>query len=326
LILLLTNGSDRTCPMVERHLAAAGDAFLRLDTESFGLSCRFDVELQGRGPRLRIRTPDREWDGDSVDAVWNRRPVLPTAAPDILDPEARRFASEELRALLDGALLALDCRWVSRPEAIRAASHKLYQLRLAHEHGFELPATLVSADPARIRGFCESLARSGRRAITKVAAQGPPRAEDLERQYSVFTHLLEPRDLEEDASLAAAPAMYQEYVEKAFELRVTVVGRRVFACAIHSQASEQTKIDWRRYDIPNTPHHAYSLDRATEQRCLTLTRALGLAFSAIDLVVCPDGRVVFLELNPNGQFGWIEELSGLPISRALADQLAGRAD
>jgi glutathione synthase/RimK-type ligase-like ATP-grasp enzyme len=137
----------------------------------------------------------------------------------------------------------------------------------------------------------------------------------------VFTQLLSQKDLSNDESLRACPAIYQEYVNKQSELRVTVVGSKVYACEIHSQATEQTRIDWRRYDLPNTPHRAYKLTTDIEAKCLAITRHFGLMFSTIDLVVRPDGQVVFLEMNPNGQWGWIEELTGLPIARSIAELL-----
>ncbi|MCA1693463.1 MAG: hypothetical protein LC749_01330 [Actinobacteria bacterium] len=110
----------------------------------------------------------------------------------------------------------------------------------------------------------------------------------------------------------------------AWELRVTVVGDQVFACRIESQVTESTRIDWRRYDLENTPHVAHRLDPDIERRCVVLTRHFGLEFSAIDLIVTADGETVLLELNPNGQWAWIEELTGLPISAAIADVLARR--
>jgi len=141
----------------------------------------------------------------------------------------------------------------------------------------------------------------------------------------VYTTTLEDDDLASDLSLSMCPAIYQEYVEKAYELRVTVVGEEAFACAIHSQESEQTQVDWRRYDFDNTPHEPYDLDPDLKAKCVEIVGRFGLRFSAMDLIVRPDGKVFFLELNPNGQWGWIEELTGLPITKALADLLSGKA-
>lgn len=48
---------------------------------------------------------------------------------------------------------------------------------------------------------------------------------------------------------------------------------------------------------------------------------MGLCYGAIDMVVTPDERYVFIEINPNGQYLWVEQATGLPISDAICDLL-----
>ncbi|HMW02377.1 MAG TPA: ATP-dependent carboxylate-amine ligase, partial [Acidobacteriota bacterium] len=118
-----------------------------------------------------------------------------------------------------------------------------------------------------------------------------------------------------------APCLFQEYIPKKVELRITVVGRKIFAAEIHSQQSQRSKDDWRRYDIANTPYLKHRLPEAIKIKCQQLVRELGLVFGCIDMIVTPDNRYVFLEINPNGQWGWIEELTQLPICANLAEML-----
>ena len=121
--------------------------------------------------------------------------------------------------------------------------------------------------------------------------------------------------------------IFQAYVPKRVELRITVVGQQVFAAEIHSQHTHHTRHDWRRYDLDETPHFPHALPPDVAQRCLRLVQALGLCYGAIDMVLTPDDRYVFLEINPNGQYLWIEQLTGLPITDALCDLLmAGAQD
>src|SRR6185312_12158775 len=105
------------------------------------------------------------------------------------------------------------------------------------------------------------------------------------------------------------------------ELRITVVGRQVFAAEIHSQHSNHTRHDWRRYDRYATPYFRHELPGALQRRCIALVERMGLCYGAIDMVLTPDGRYVFLEINPNGQYLWIEQATGLPISDAICDLL-----
>ena len=136
-----------------------------------------------------------------------------------------------------------------------------------------------------------------------------------------FTQVLRPADLAHVDGIALCPVAVQEAVDKRVELRVTVVGSRVFAAAIHSQRSNHTRHDWRRYDLVNTPLEPVELAPGIARRCVELVAGYGLSYGAIDLIQTPDGRTVFLELNPNGQYLWVEAATGHPISAALADLL-----
>jgi glutathione synthase/RimK-type ligase-like ATP-grasp enzyme len=122
-------------------------------------------------------------------------------------------------------------------------------------------------------------------------------------------------------ALPVMPVILQNYVEKRIELRITVVGERVFACAIHSQEGDAaTRVDWRN-DIGALRHESFTLPPEIEEKCVALVRDLGLEFSAIDMIVTPDGEYVFLESNACGQWLWLERRAGLPIAGTLADLL-----
>lgn len=318
LVLAVSNTADTHVPLVSQRLADAGHQVVRFDTDRVGKGCSISFASEGRRADPYLIVDDVVISATDVGSVWWRRPeaIRPGA---FQDAEAGRFAEQEWAAAVHGVLRSIDALWVSHPESIKLASHKIMQLQLAQRLGLQTPATLVSADPSQVREFCE---RNDYRVVAKLVSGGPPRVEPPTLQYMVFTAPVTPDDVADDVAVAAAPAIYQRYVEKDYELRVTVVGDSVFACAIDSQATPGTSIDWRRYDLDRTPHRAVSLPSELREACLELTRQLGLAFSAIDLVMTPDGDPVFLEANPNGQWGWIEELTELPIAQAVAELLA----
>ena len=312
-VLIVSNRLDAHVPLVTRHLEALGIPFFVLNTETFGLDVAGSAFI-GDSDQLVIHAGARKVDLRSVRAAWYRRPEMPEMTH-LASQEARQFAQEEEKAFLDGMLACLDCVWLSHPAAIREARHRLKQLRIARDIGFAVPPTLVSQTPAEIRRFRSTV---GGPLAAKLIAKGPPRAPTPDEQYVVFTQQLTERDLDDADVLGACATLYQPYVVKQFELRVTVVGDEIFACRIDSQVTERTRLDWRRYDLQNTPHLSVELDAETRQRCLELVRRLGLNFGAIDLICTPDDEIVFLEINPNGQWGWIEELTGLPIAQAHA--------
>ena len=121
--------------------------------------------------------------------------------------------------------------------------------------------------------------------------------------------------------LALAPVTFQEKVEKVSDIRVTVVGDDVFAAEILSQGRESSKVDWRATDDPNLEHRVHELPSALVSRCRRLVSHLGLNFGALDLALKPDGTYVFFEINPNGEWLWLEDQLGFPLSERIATWL-----
>lgn len=258
-------------------------------------------------------------DGHDVGAVWWRRPGLPVDRLAPLGAGARRFAEQEWTRFVQGALRLLDCRWVSHPDAIRAAGYKLVQLARAAELGFRIPDTYAGADARALR----PLAAVHGEIVAKVVGHGPPTVDGCESPYTVPTQRYDEASLPRDEAVAVAPAIYQEHVGKRCDVRVTVVGDTLHAATIESQRDALTEVDWRRSDPYALPHARAQLPDDVAGRCLDITRSFGLRFAAIDLILTPDGEHVFLELNPNGQWGWIQELTGMPIAESLCAELIG---
>jgi D-alanine-D-alanine ligase-like ATP-grasp enzyme len=99
---------------------------------------------------------------------------------------------------------------------------------------------------------------------------------------------------------------------------VTIIGDDIFAAELHSQVHEETQYDWRHYEV-EVPTYEHQLPVEIAEQCLALTKAYGLHFSTSDLIVTPEGRYVFLEMNPNGQFLWVQErVPTLKMREAMA--------
>ena len=140
----------------------------------------------------------------------------------------------------------------------------------------------------------------------------------------MFTRVLTADKLEEIDALAACPAIFQEYVDKQVELRITIVGDKVFTAAIHSQEHAETQVDFRRLALlpaAQVRHTVFELPPEIRGKLLNLMNRLGLAFGCVDMILTPEGDFVFLEVNASGQWGWIEQSTGMPITAALVELL-----
>ena len=205
----------------------------------------------------------------------------------------------------------LDCLWVNHPDRIRRANMKIHQLKVAGQLGLEIPRTIVTNDPEEANKFIGTLRGP---IVVKPLSRGY--IDDNDQPGAIYTNLIETKHIEQIHQIKYTPSLFQEYVPKDVELRITVVGNQIFTAEIHSQQKEEARHDWRR-DALALEHREHSLPDDIKLKCIQLTKTFGLEFGAIDMILTPDGRYVFLEINPNGQWAWIEELTGLPISEAL---------
>ena len=312
MILILTRAGDSHVEHVAQLLRQRGADVARFDPGDVAAT---RVALTA-GKRMRITTSDGELDLADVTVAWLRRPSAPSAAAAITDPAMRRYVALELELMLDGLWEALDCAWLpGRYTDVRRADHKLAQLALAAALGFTTPPTLITTDARELMAFFEEHGPL----ISKLAS---PAIFWTEPRVAVrFTQLVTHADLGYAASmLQYAPMLFQPCIAKELEIRVTVVGERVFAAEIHTQQNARTQID-SRTDFVRTHYDAHTLPPAIEARCRAITARSGLSYATIDLILTPEGDYVFLELNPNGQYLWVEQRTDLPISAAIADLL-----
>jgi hypothetical protein len=321
MILILTSDEDVHADRVRAELARRGAEVARFDPAWFPAEAALSLLVRGDGgtPGGTLAFRGQEIELQRIRVLWRRRPGQPTAARALTGSAAGEVVEFDAAAVLADLWELLPVRYVpGSPDAIAHAGHKSRQLLLAGRLGFELPPTLVTNAPEAVLDFHQE---HGGAIITKRAAPSQRLAAADGETIVRYTEPVRPRDLVHVEDLRLCPLILQQYVPKRVELRVTVVGSEVFAAAIHSQASNHTRLDWRRYDDARTPITPFPLPDDMAERCRALVRQLGLRYGAIDLVLTPDDRFVFLEINPNGQYLWIELATGLPISAAVADLL-----
>jgi glutathione synthase/RimK-type ligase-like ATP-grasp enzyme len=285
--------------------------------QSLHLVARLDSELAGwqgemvyQGRRYRL---------DDFRSIWYRRPSRTYTFVSGLSEAEHQYARAEAQRGFEGILRSCSCLWVSHPDAIRAAEWKPKQLLYARRLGLRVPKTLITTDPQAALHFFDECQGE---VVYKPLSQGVPRPKVGEVwQGAVYTTKLTRVALQAHLSAIALTAtQFQEYIAKAFELRLNVIGPRVFAAEIHSQHSERAKIDFR-LGYQDLRYRIHTLPACIEDACKRLVRLFKLQFAALDLLVTPDGQYVFVDLNSNGQWGWIEQQTGLPLTEALVDLL-----
>lgn len=320
-ILVLTNSEDGMhSDIVISKLLARGEDVFRFDVDLF---TRGDTTIafspSADGGEYTISNGSNSIQPEDIKSVWYRRPNhfnLP-----IKDPVQKDYAEKELRTFLDAIWFLLEQRerifFLSRPSAIESARRKLFQLDLAERYGMRIPRTIVTNDSKRVRAFHRACSDG---MIFKAISN-----EFLnygEKSYNIPTTFITADHLRKIDLIRRAPAIFQELITKSYELRVTVVGKKVFPVKIDSQKNPMTIVDWRNpLCIEKLDYSVTTIDPRIELFCLEMLRTLGLQFGAFDFIVDEEGDIYFLEVNPNGQWYWLEDLTGSLISDAVVDIL-----
>lgn len=324
MILLVTTKSDITVDSVIKHLNERKAPFIRLNTEDFPEKASLIVHLNKNSIEGILTLYDtHKVKLSEISACWFRHsgltlpPDEPGISREITNKQFREFAKTEKDAFLNSLWKYLSNRfWINYPPIAQAAEGKLSNLQLAQIVGLEIPKTIITTNPQAAKDFYYSC---NKKVVIKVL--GGRIIKQKQKDFVVFTTLIKEEDLNNINSVQYAPTQLQEYIEKKIELRVTIVDKQIFACEIHSQDSEKTKIDWRHYDFANVKHAAHKLPKHIEKKLLKFMEIRGLNYGCFDLILTPEDRYVFIEINPSGEYLWIEEFANLPISKAIADLL-----
>ena len=310
-VLIVTHTEDNECvEMVSAALERRGARAVRFDTDRFPAEVSLRLAIDGARRSLALEQDGRTIELGEMAAVWHRRVSFGKQLPESLERQLRAASVDEARRVVLGLLASLDCFVLDPWARIRLAESKQLQLELARAAGLEVPRTLITNDPAAVRAFWDEC--SGR-VVTKMMASFAVYEDGKEKV--VFTNPISAADLEALEGLRLCPMTFQERLEKAYELRVTIVGRRVFAASIDSGSLERSRTDWRREGLALIDRwKKIALPAEVERRLLAFMDVLGLNYGAADFVVTPEGRHVFLEVNPVGEFFWLDRMEDLPIS------------
>lgn len=321
-VLIITHSKDNeSIPMVIDAIEKQGGKAFRFNTDQFPTEIQLDIYYSNGKERLMIATEQEQLDLREVSAVWYRRLRIGGRIPNTMDAQLRQASIQESRATVQGMIASLKAFHLDPVPHLRRAENKQLQLQVARELGIDTPRTLMTNNPQAVREFAHECEGN---LITKMHSSFAIYEEGVEKV--VFTNPLTAEDLENLDGLRFCPMTFQEHIPKALELRTIVVGKQLFTASIDSQSSEKARHDWRRQGLALIDDwKPYNLPQKLEEKLLQLMSNFGLNYGAIDLILTPDGRHIFLEVNPVGEFFWLELCPGLPISHAIADILLAQS-
>ncbi|MFC8449468.1 ATP-grasp ribosomal peptide maturase [Kitasatospora sp. NPDC057223] len=307
-VAVATAADDMTADMVITELNRRGTEVIRFNPADIGTSMQVSARFGScpASPAGQLRTPSRSADLTGIRSLYWRRPHWPTF--DHLNTADARFATAQTRFGLGGTLYALpECLFVNHPLHNRTAEHKPLQLAVAQRLGLTVPPTLVTNSPDDAREFI----KAHDQVVYKTLRWTPYQQDGVG-----MTTWTEPVTADEiDERITVVPHLFQSRIAKAADIRVVIAGARVFAVRIDSDL-----LDWR-LDYEVLTYTVITLPAAIEKTLLAYLEHFRLVSGSFDLVLDHDGGYHWLELNPNGQWGWLEDETGLPLTAAFADLL-----
>jgi hypothetical protein len=326
MIFVITNKEDAHPTPVIEYLSGKHIPVFRLNTEALLTDYQFHWWGNGEDTDFYIRNVKNglELRGHQITAVWERRPEAPSQL--LVDnlPEINKHNLKEARGFLSFLSYYLkDIFSIGNAVYDRVSASKMLQLKTAKELGMKVPDTCFSNRKEDVINF----AGNYEYVLLKSIANDNVWIGD-EYEYVFYAQKLKSSLLAEqpEEMFSQTVSFVQNYIEKQFELRITVVDKYVFACKIDSQLldDDKGKIDWRQgYDY-GLKHEIFELPKNVADFCRRYLEKMSLHFGCFDMIVTPENEYVFLECNPNGQWLWIELETGMKISEAIAEVLSNK--
>lgn len=266
----------------------------------------FEIETEDKDIAWHARGSNFKVNNDQFDIVWYRRCKRPTLSKSINEDDIDNSEKENMMLYHSfWQVVASNALWINPVKNAKAANSKLLQLRTANNYGLKIPPTLISNDPYHIRSFIDKYGDDN--VIYK--SLYPLYWLNDEGVRLTYTSTIKRNELPSNDILQSTPGIFQQAIDKAYELRVTYFGELAVAVKINSQTHHKGTMDWRYVPIDELPIEEYTLPLDIDIKCQNLMKKLGLVFGCFDFIVTPDNDYIFLEVNEAGQFLWVEDLN-----------------
>jgi putative peptide maturation system protein len=321
MILIVSRPDDDHVAVVESELRRRGAPLTVLDLADLPVRAQLSIDYQqGEEPRPILRTAESDLDLRKVTAVWSRHPQTPRPDVEITHEALRHYITQETADAWAGTSALLNCLWLPGPHWSEVrAGYKALQLQVAAGLGFDIPPTLITNSTSDFLDFY----RQHNGSVVTKTVHNRLLPSNSAKGYEAFalTEVVANQDLVGVEAIRHCPVTVQPNVEKRVELRIAVVGENAFAVEIDSQRTNHMRRDWRSIDPHLGRYAIHKLPSEVARRCVELAKRLELRFGVLDIILTPDGRYVFLEINPNGEWLFMERTTELPISAAICDLL-----
>jgi len=296
-ILIITSSFDKTVDYLIENFSNV--KFIRLNIDELD---KYKISIIN-SPKYIVSLKNSEYTIDNlfeiIHSVYYRKLFLPSL--ENYNNKYHTYMQKEIYSFIVGLVDSFQGKVLTAPSILRKVENKIFQLKVSTDLGFLLPNSLISNDNNQVNKFNTS------KTIAKPLATGK-----LTTSTAVHSNII----TDDVSDISLSPTYFQEYIEKDYELRITII-KDTFYCV---KIIADNKIDWRDSE-DNNLYELISTPEVVKQECLNFLKACNLDFGAFDYIVS-DGKYYFLECNPNGQWLWLEMKLGLNISKSIVEYLS----
>ncbi|MBL3549497.1 MvdD family ATP-grasp ribosomal peptide maturase [Chryseobacterium sp. KMC2] len=322
-ILIITHTADNfSIEKVTEYIGKNGCEVIRFDVDLYPLQNKLSTVFQDGEWVSILETQDMKYRLDDISAIWYRRAYnIGKGLRDELEAKFYGAAMGEIRNTIFGFIESVDVYSLGKPSVYRRLDSKEEQLKVADKIGLKIPETCLTNNPEEARKFI----LKHQNVVAKMQTGFAIYEDGVENV--VFTNVVSEDRLEELDSLLYCPMQFQKMIEKKKELRVTIVGRDVYAFEVDSQQFEDSKVDWRKDGVNLIDKWVRTeLPGDVEEKLLELLDVYNVDYGAIDIIVSPEDEYFFIEINAAGEFFWLDNLTEENlISKSIADVLCDKA-
>lgn len=195
--------------------------------------------------------------------------------------------------------------------------NKLAVLRDCRKIGIQIPETLATNCKKELKKFIAQHPE----VITKAVNNLDP---NIYKDYfiDVTTKIVNTKNLKKLPEKFNI-SLFQNLIEKEFEIRTFFLVDTFYSMAIFSQNDEKTKVDFRNYNLEKPNRTVpYRLPNAIEIKLRKLLKKHRLNSGSIDMIYSKSGEYIFLEINPVGQYGMVSIPCNYYLDLEIANYLS----
>lgn len=300
IVLIITSSIDGTVDYIIQKYNSPEVCFKRVNVDLFNLYC-FDFSSKD-GWTIKFRENNEIIELNDVYSIYYRKPRLPDLS--LYEKKYHPMISKDIVSVINGIVDGFDRAVLSKPCLLKKTENKIFQIQYALANGFFVPDTYIGNTSDETIPFIH------KKSIIKPISMGKINSEN---SVDIFQTCIFNKSVED---IALTPVYLQSYIEKKYEVRITIIDGNIFPVKIES--SDQ--VDWRKKGARNI-YAITEIPTEIEMSCLKMLRDFDLTFGAFDFIVNTSNEWFFLEINPNGQWLWLEQELHLDISKEIVQYL-----